>query len=157
MAFRHYFASPSASPKSRPLRLLRWALPAALATGAVGCVPYPVYKTLQPAASATVLDAQSQPLENARVVLISSAYPYGRERSRLEMPTALNGVARFSVQSEWRVESLMLHGAEFYFWNWCVEKTGYETYETFNNASSQFDDNLVVRLAPGESRSCNIR
>lgn len=68
------------------------------------------------------------------------------------MPT---GKASFSARTEWRVESLMLHGSEIYFWNWCVEKAGYETYETLNNAASQFDDKLIVRLPPGESRSCD--
>lgn len=128
---------------------------AALAATAPGCVPYPVYKTMQPAARVTVMDTQSQPLSDARVVLISSSYPYGRERSRLEVRTMPTGKASFSAQTEWRVESLMLHGSEIYFWNWCIEKTGYETYETLNNAASQFDDTLIVQLPPGESRSCD--
>ena len=106
-------------------------------------------------ARVTVMDTQSQPVSDARVVLISSSYPYGRERSRLEVRTMPTGKASFSAQTEWRVESLMLHGSEIYFWNWCIEKTGYETYETLNNAASQFDDTLIVQLPPGESRSCD--
>ncbi|CAB3625652.1 carboxypeptidase regulatory-like domain-containing protein [Achromobacter pestifer] len=140
---------------SASLRLLQFVLPAALAFSLNGCVPYPVYKTLQPSARATVQDPQSQPLADARVVLISSSYPYGRERSRQETQTAVNGVASFASQSEWRVESMMLHGSESYFWNWCVEKPGYETYETLHTVASRFDDNLVVRLQPGLSRSCD--
>ena len=44
-----------------------------------GCVPYPVYKTLQPAATATIQDSQGEPIAGAAVTLISSAYPYGWE------------------------------------------------------------------------------
>ncbi|NMK48188.1 carboxypeptidase regulatory-like domain-containing protein [Achromobacter sp. Bel] len=140
---------------SASLRLLQFVLPTALAATLSACVPYPVYKTLQPSARATVQDPQSQPLADARVVLISSSYPYGRERSRQETQTAANGIARFVSQSEWRVESMMLHGSESYFWNWCVEKQGYETYETLHTVASRFDDNLVLRLQPGLSRSCD--
>lgn len=141
---------------SHPLhRILLAALLAALVASVTGCIPYPVYKTTQPAAHATVLDAQSQPLAEARVVLISSAFPYGRERLREEAPTAPDGVARFDSKSEWQAESMMLHGAQIYFWNWCVEKPGYETYETLNRDASEFDAKLVVKLPRGDSRPCD--
>lgn len=139
----------------RAWRILHRTLAATLAATATGCVPYPVHKTMQPAARVTVMDTQSQPLSDARVILISRSYPYGRERSRQEVRTMPTGKASFSAQTEWRVESLMLHGSEIYFWNWCVEKAGYETYETLNNAASQFDDKLIVQLPPGKSRSCD--
>ena len=140
------------------LRLLR-PIPiccaAALALPLAGCVPYPVYKTLQPAAAITVLDEASQPVTDARVVLIAAAYPYGFDRFRTEKQTTADGRAQFDSRREWRVEVLAIHGSEVFFWNWCVEKPGYATYATHAGGADKFDDNLVVKLKAGESRSCN--
>ncbi|WZB60538.1 hypothetical protein WJ970_21535 [Achromobacter xylosoxidans] len=47
-----------------------------------GCIPYPAYKTLQPQARATVVDEQSRPLADTRVILITSSYPYGGTLAR---------------------------------------------------------------------------
>lgn len=120
-----------------------------------GCVPYPVYKTMQPDAQATVLDENSQPLGDARVVLISSTYPYGREQFRNETRSAADGSATFKALKEWRAESMMIHGAQVYFWNWCVEKAGYETYQTLDRDAALFNHKPQIPLRPGESRSCN--
>lgn len=138
-----------------PLRVLPAALAIPLALLGSGCVPYPVYKTMQPDARITVLDEASQPVADARVVLISSAYPYGREQFRNETRSGPDGAAAFQAIREWRAESMMLHGSQVYFWNWCVEKAGYETYETLNREPSAFDDQAQVRLRAGESRPCN--
>ncbi len=138
-----------------PLKLLPAVFAAVLASMAAGCVPYPVYKTTQPESRATVLDENSQPLAGARVVLISSTYPYGREQTRHEALTGADGGAAFEAQREWRAESMMIHGAQVYFWNWCVEKTGYETYVTSDRDAALFDAKPQIRLRPGESRSCN--
>ncbi|MBB1624209.1 carboxypeptidase regulatory-like domain-containing protein [Achromobacter sp. UMC71] len=140
------------------LRLLRSILiccAAAFVTSLSGCIPYPVYKTLQPAAALTVLDESSQPVADARVVLIAAAYPYGFDRFRTEKHTASDGRAQFDSRHEWRTEVLAIHGSEVFFWNWCVEKPGYETYATHDGSADKFDDNLVIRLKRGESRSCN--
>ncbi|MGE8685646.1 MAG: carboxypeptidase regulatory-like domain-containing protein [Achromobacter sp.] len=118
-------------------------------------MPYPVYKTMQPDARITVLGPDSQPVADTRVVLISSSYPYGRERFRHETRSGSDGVATFQAIREWRVESMMLHGSQVYFWNWCVEKEGYETYETRNREAADFDDKARIQLRAGESRSCN--
>ena len=75
-----------------------------------GCIPYPAYRTLQPQARATVVDEQSRPLADTRVILITSSYPYGRERWRDEQRSGEDGVASFENHSEWRAESLMIHG-----------------------------------------------
>ncbi len=140
------------------LRLLR-SIPvcciAALALTLSGCIPYPVHKTLQPTAAITVLDEASQPVADARVVLIAAAYPYGFDRFRTEKRTSANGRAQFDARHEWRVEVLAIHGSEIFFWNWCVEKAGYETYATHDGGADKFDDNPVFTLKAGESRSCN--
>jgi len=119
-----------------------------------GCVPYPVYKTLQPSASATVLDENSNPIAAAKVTLIASAYPYGREKFREIKSTDPTGVAVLTVRREWRTEVLAMHGWEEYFWNWCVEKPGFLTFSTSNRSATQFVADPVFQLAPGESKPC---
>ncbi|WZB71695.1 hypothetical protein WJ968_07780 [Achromobacter xylosoxidans] len=97
----------------RPFRLPFFSLRAALLAAPLllgGCIPYPAYKTLQPQARATVVDEQSRPLADTRVILITSSYPYGRERWRDEQRSGEDGVASFENHSEWRAESLMIHG-----------------------------------------------
>jgi len=119
-----------------------------------GCVPYPVYKTLQPAATATIQDSQGEPIAGAAVTLISSAYPYGWEKSRETQFSTEEGVAEFSSQREWRVEALALHGRELYFWNWCVEKEGFETFSTALGDAADFQTEPVVLLEAGQSTPC---
>jgi hypothetical protein len=119
-----------------------------------GCVPYPVYKTLQPAAQIVVRDEANRPLPNAEVALLASAYPYGFERSRETKETTDQGTVSFALKREWRVETLMIHGAQEFFWNWCVRKDGYATYLTTDRSEDGFQSNLVVRLERGKSTAC---
>ncbi|MEK8033839.1 carboxypeptidase regulatory-like domain-containing protein [Ideonella sp. DXS29W] len=119
-----------------------------------GCVPYPVYKTLQPASTATVRDEQGRPVADAAVTLVSSAYPYGREKSRETQLTLPDGVAAFAARREWRTEVLALHGWEEYFWNWCVQKEGFATYRTRYGAAADFPTDVNVVLRAGESQPC---
>lgn len=134
-----------------------WPAVAAIAVASLvsGCVPYPVYKTMQPDAHATVLDENSHPLADARVVLISSTFPYGREQFRNETRSAADGGATFEALREWRAESMVIHGSQVYFWNWCVEKAGYETHMTLDRDAAYFKDKPQITLRPGESHSCN--
>ena len=130
-----------------------------IASGAMmltGCVPYPTYKLVQPEASATILDEAHQPVVNARVALVAQAVP-GRsdERSRSEQRTNKDGKVSFEEHHEWQAESLMIHGRQFYYWNWCVEKTGYETFSTSYGISDSFDAHPEIILKPGASLSCD--
>jgi hypothetical protein len=120
-----------------------------------GCIPYPIYKTLQPAAVVTVLDNASRPVEGASVTLISGAYPYAREKSRETRSTDAEGRAAFQSRREWRLEVLMIHGAEVYFWNWCVEKAGYATYASSYRSASAFPDTPTIVLSTGVSEPCH--
>ena len=126
----------------------------ALAVLSSACVP--VYKTLQPSAEVQVLDEQNQPLNDAQVTLISSAYPYGREQFRTEATTRGDGMATFYKVKDFRVEVMMLHGSQEFFWNWCVSKTGYQTYRTEYRNSDMFSSQLQVTLQQGESTACPI-
>lgn len=118
------------------------------------CVSYPVYKTLQPSARITVLDKQGNALSQAEATLISSSYPYGFEKRRETIDTDSSGTAEFEVKREWGTESLMIHGVEVFFWNWCARKDGYITYFTAHKSQDTFQKSLVIRLEPGESKPC---
>jgi hypothetical protein len=130
------------------------SLTLALSACLSGCVPYPVYKTLQPAAHITVIDQANQALPRAEVVLIAYATPYGFEKSRVMKETTDNGTATFASVREWRAESLMIHGAQFFEWRWCVRKEGYVTYSSESRGSEDFQSSTIVRLERGESTPC---
>jgi hypothetical protein len=119
-----------------------------------GCVPYPVYKTIQPSSQMTVLNERGEPIEGAKVVLMAGANPYGFERSRETKTTNRQGIAAFEERSEWRTESLMMHGAEFFFWNWCVQKPGFKTYLTRFISDEKFDRQPTVQLSGGAPSEC---
>lgn len=126
-----------------------------IAVTLVGCVPFPTYKTLQPSASMTVLDPAGKPVDGANVELINSSYPYGRERFRTTGQTQSDGTIAFAKITEWRVEMpFMIHGMEVFFWNWCVSKEGYQTFQTYSRNSDEFNATTLLTLTPGNSESC---
>lgn len=126
----------------------------ALATATTLCACVPVYKTLQPYAEAQVRNEQGQPLESAEVVLISSAYPYGREQFRATAMTDPAGVATFYKVKDLRLEFFVIHGAQEFFWNWCVRGKGYATQTTALRNGDDFEANPTFVLKPGESTAC---
>ena len=119
-----------------------------------GCVPYPAYKLVQPEASATILDEQHRPVPDARVVLVIRAHVSVLD-DRSELRTGDDGKASFEARHEWQAESLMMHGRHFYYWNWCVEKPGYETFSTSYDNAESFDAYPEVSLQKGASLSCD--
>ena len=118
-----------------------------------GCIPYPVYKTLQPAARMTVLSYANEPLLQAEVTLIADAFPACCEMGRSTKLTLANGVASFDSVREWTMEVVFLHGSLAYYWNWCVRKEGYVTYFT-RGSSNEFQSTMVVKLEAGASIPC---
>lgn len=139
------------------LSCLRFRGAAALAASGVvlaGCIPYPVYKQLRPDAQATVRDASGRPVPGAEVTLIASTYPYGRQRTYDTQATAADGSARFESRREWRVEMLALHGAEQFFWNWCVRKPGFATQQTWHRSAKEFPAEPVFTLVAGAPSAC---
>lgn len=119
-----------------------------------GCVAYPVYKKLQPAATATIRDVQGTPIMWATVTLVSSSYPYRREKSRDTAASDADGMASFAARYEWRTELLAMHGWEEYFWNWCVQKEGFETFSTTYTGAAEFEAQAIVTLKTGSSKPC---
>ena len=119
-----------------------------------GCVPDPVYKTLQPAAKVTVRGQGNLPLANAQATLIARASPTPFEQRRETKMTLPDGTARFDAVRELRVEMTALHGWEEFYWNWCIRKEGYVTYQTHQGGAGKFEKELTVQLEPGQSRPC---
>lgn len=116
-----------------------------------GCGPYPIYKTLQPAARITVRDQASQPVRGAEAILISrTRNGLLHETMRTTKQTVADGTASFESVSEWQIETTMLHGATDYGWHWCVRKEGYLTF----NSEEEFKRDLSLVLAPGLSTPC---
>lgn len=119
-----------------------------------GCVVYPINKTLQPKAEILVLGHEGVPLDNARVYLITNSYPYGSEKRRVRSETNSNGKVYLPKIKKWRTQALMLHGAEIFFWNWCIEKKGYETHVTNWRNSKEFPKKYKVTLSKGVTFPC---
>lgn len=138
-----------------PRTLFRNAVAALIAAGLVtGCIPYPVYKTLQPAARVTVRGPGNVPLANAEATLIANAHPSPFEKRRETKLTLADGTASFDAVRALRVEVMALHGWEEFYWSWCVRKDGYATYLTHQNGAGPFRKELAVLLEPGQSRPC---
>ncbi len=131
---------------------MRDKLIAAVILFLAGC--YPINKTLQPNSVVKVVDHTGQPISEATVTLVSNAYPYGFEKTRMVVATDSLGEAYFPGIREWRTETLMIHGFESYFWNWCIVKAGYKSYYTGNRSSDDFEDNFTVTLEKGVSSEC---
>jgi hypothetical protein len=124
-----------------------------LAVCLAGCI-YPVYKTIQPASQITVLDESNAPIEGATVVLTANFNPYGINETHDVRTSDTRGIAAFEHRSEWQREALMMHGARFYFWNWCVHKFGFKTYRTSHTSGEYFDPMPTVRLSQGPPSEC---
>ncbi len=138
-----------------PILINRTAVAALLASVLVaGCVPYPVYKTLQPSAKVTVRGQGNAPLANAEATLIAKAHPTPFEQRRETKMTQPDGTARFDAVRELRIEVMALHGWEEFYWNWCIRKEGYLTYLTQHGGADDFQKDLMVQLMPGQSLPC---
>src|SRR5437016_2693047 len=82
------------------MKSARFPLILVLTAGLPACVPFPVYKTLQPAAKITVLDDRRAPVEAATVMLMAGSYPYvskdvdrPRPRTRTAWPYSKDAVS----------------------------------------------------------------
>lgn len=133
---------------------MKAALPAlTLAALLAGCVPYPIHKTLQPAARLQVLDGRGQPLADAEVMLITSNRFSRDEFVRQRGRSDAQGWAGFARMAEWRIETSMLHGSADYLWSWCVQRPGFLTWQSLPE-DERFNREQSVRLLPGASRPC---
>lgn len=133
---------------------MKAALPAlTLAALLAGCVPYPIHKTLQPAARLQVLDDRGQPLADAEVMLITSQRFSRDELVRQRGRSDAQGRVAFARMAEWRIETSMLHGSADYLWRWCVRHPGFITWQSLPEGE-RFNREQRVRLLPGVPRPC---
>jgi len=95
------------------------------------------------------------PISGAQVSLISNSYPYGHEKRRLVQTTKSTGILYFPRIKEWRTEALVIHGAEYFFWNWCISKDGYLTHVTSWRSGEDFRKKYEVTLREGSSEKCS--
>ncbi len=116
-------------------------------------MPYPVYKTVQPASQVIVLEEGNVPIEAAKVILRTSFAPAGDETREIKM-TDQRGIAEFEGRSEWQQESFTQHGARYYRWEWCVQKPGFKTYITGYRSGNRFEEQSTIRLSRGTSSEC---
>ena len=90
---------------------------------------FPIYKKKRPAIEVTVVDEQDQLIEKAKVVLITEVHPAKSGAQFDEKLTNSAGKVNFAQVAKWKVEFLMIHGAQYYNWDICVAKSGYLTQE----------------------------
>lgn len=114
-----------------------------------GC--YPIYKTQKPELEVTVVDEQDQPIEKAKVVLMTEVHPAKIDANFDEKYSNQKGEVNFTKQAEWKVEFLMIHGAQYYDWNICVAKSGYLTQE-FSKIKSESKVKIVLKKGNNPKR-----
>lgn len=134
------------------MNLSRLLLIVLCATLLTAC-PYPVYKKLRPDGNALILDSNGKPITGAKVVILTRAHPTPIREHDVKI-TDKNGIASFTSRRELQTEVVFMHGSVEYFWNWCVEKAGYKTYETGFSNGDEFTEQLKLTLLAGDSTTC---
>lgn len=114
--------------------------------GLSGCI-YPIYKTLQPNVEFAILDESRLPVSGAEVTLSRQAFPYGQFDASETLEADTNGHVRFRKKSEWRQESLMIHGAQTFYWHYAVSKQGYEATEMVQLPNQNLNNPIEIILS----------
>lgn len=92
-----------------------------------GC--FPIYKTQKPQLTVNVVNERGVAIPEVKVVLVTRVYP-SRINDQYDIKfTNEQGAVDFEKLAQWRIESLMIHGMEFYDWSLCLTKDGYVTQE----------------------------
>lgn len=134
------------------MNLIRLMILASCASLLTAC-PYPVYKKLRPEGNALILDSAGKPITGAKVVIITRAHPTPINDYDVEI-TDNNGSTAFASHGELKTEVVFLHGSVEYYWNWCVEKAGYKTYQTDFSNGDEFNSQLKLTMLDGNSTTC---
>jgi len=117
-----------------------------------GCI-YPAYKTIQPKATLSVVDEEGTPIKGAKVYLFSNLAHGAIERNSTKTAQK-DGLVKFEQKKEWYMESLMTHGSHTFYWDWCVEKEGYESKFTRSLNHNDFKKSAKFLLREGTSTPC---
>ena len=117
-----------------------------------GCI-YPAHQTIQPKATLSVVDEEGTPIKGAKVYLFSNLAHGAIERNSTKT-TQKDGLVKFEQKKEWYMESLMVHGSHTFYWDWCVEKEGYESKFTRSLNHNDFKESAKFVLREGTSTPC---
>ena len=112
---------------------------------------FPIYKTQKPEAEVTILDENGQPLANVKVMLVTEVHPAKVDGQFDSQTTDQSGKVVFTKQAEWKVESLIIHGMQYYDWKICVSKSGYLTQE-FIRIKSDAEVKIVLKKGNNPKR-----
>lgn len=89
-----------------------------------GC--YPRYAMVQPNLSLSVRDETGAPIDGATVFFVAASNPHHMLHHKNTYVTDSDGVVRLKSEREWVLDvPIMIHGVGFYYFAWCVEKSGY--------------------------------
>lgn len=112
---------------------------------------YPIYKTQKPQLAVNVVDEQGAAIIDAKVVLVTTVHPAKIDDQYDEKFSNQFGAVNFEKQAQWKVESLMIHGVQFYDWYLCVAKNGYITQDFIDvNKNSQIK--IILKQGSTPSR-----
>ncbi|WP_288454828.1 hypothetical protein [uncultured Acinetobacter sp.] len=111
-----------------------------------GC--FPVYKTQKPQLTVNIVNERGVAIPNVKVVLVTSVRPAKIDDQYDEKYSNQIGVVNFEKQAQWKVESLMIHGMQFYDWSLCLAKDGYVTQE---NIKVKKKEKIKITLKQGNT------
>lgn len=111
---------------------------------------YPIYKTIRTPVKVIVVDEQGQALQDAQVVMHTTKRP-GFMDMYTSLDTDHSGKAKFKRYREMKVETLFLHGVEYYRWSLCISKKGYEKVKMIELERNKINKQEVVILKKDHS------
>jgi outer membrane lipopolysaccharide assembly protein LptE/RlpB len=117
---------------------------------------WPAYKTIKPEVRFLVADTNKKPIEGAKVVLNTRAYPTPMSEFDIQY-TNPKGMTNFVAKKEMQVESATLHGARQYHWELCIEKTGFTTITKSIAKASELNESQIIYMDKGNSTACPTR
>lgn len=114
---------------------------------------FPIHQTIRPELDVSVMDENGNPVNQAKVTLITQQRP-AFVPLRYDVQYTKNGKTHFQPKHEWQRAMLMMHGIQFYYWALCVEK---ETYSPQYLDKIKEKDQLQVELRPLQSNQSQQR
>lgn len=133
----------------KPSSMTLFGLLTTLLAGA--CIPWSREVLVQPTMKMTVVDSDKRPIPGASVLFVSGSNPHHKLHHALRLTTDEQGRVHLEAKLESEtVYPLMMHGVPFYYWGWCVEKTGY-TPAVYQEHQPDESMDVTVVLQPGET------
>lgn len=118
-----------------------------------GC--YPIYQKIRPALSVQVHDQLGHYIEGATVVRMTDQRPARVNTVFESKQTDAQGRVQFNSQRKWAIESIMIHGAQYYSWHICISKPGYETISSIK-IRNDLDLKLILNKTTKPQEACYV-